>query len=63
MRRVDRLMEINQDLASEIGRLNGVIRALTGPIGLQRESHVMLWRQGRTRNLERILTVVADGDQ
>jgi len=58
--RINALTRINQELAEEVDRLNRVIRALTGPADMQRKSHMLVWRQGRTRSLEKILSAVAE---
>ena len=58
--RINALARINQELAEEVDRLNRVIRALTGPADMQRRSHMLAWRQGRTRSLEKILSAVAE---
>ena len=58
--RIDVLMEINRDLANEVNRLGRIISALTGPQEAQTVARSLIWKQGRTRNLEKILTAVAE---
>ena len=60
LNRINVLMEVNRDLANEVNRLNRIISALTGPQELQARVHSLIWKQGRTRNLEKILTAVAE---
>jgi hypothetical protein len=57
--RIEALVRINHELAEEVDRLNRVIQVLTGP-EVQRRSRVLVWRQGRTRSLEKILSAVAE---
>ena len=57
--RINAMVRINQELAEEVDRLNRVIQVLTGP-EVQRRSRVLVWRQGRTRSLEKILSAVAE---
>ena len=59
-RRVNALMKINKELAEEIERLNRVVSVLTGPIENRSESEVLLWKQQRTRALEKIYIAVAE---
>jgi hypothetical protein len=58
--RIDILMEVNRDLANEVNRLSRIVSALTGPQEAQTRVHSLIWKQGRTRNLEKILTAVAE---
>jgi hypothetical protein len=59
-RRVSALMKINKELAQEIERLNRVVSVLTGPIKDRSDEEVLLWKQQRTRTLEKIYIAVAE---
>jgi len=53
-------MKVNKELADEIDRLNRVVKVLTGPVGDRTEEDILLWKQNRTRALEKIYIAVGE---